>query len=669
MVEETRGTNAPAVADHGTGDEEGKGKRDLLFVGIAGLLLVVGLIFNAELHGTPHSWAEYLVLIAAYLLVGGRVLATALRNLVRGEVFDESFLMSVATIGAIAIHQLPEAVAVMLFYSLGEYLQDRAVDRSRRSIAALLNIRPDYANLKMNGDTRKVSPEEVAPGQIIIVRPGERVPLDGEVIEGSSLVDTSALTGESVPRKVEAGRKVLAGMINGQGLLTVRVTKTYGESSAARILDLVEKAAAGKAPTEQFITSFSRYYTPIVVLVALGLAIAPPLFIPGATFGEWVYRALVLLVISCPCALVISIPLSYFGGIGGASRQGILVKGANFLETLTCLHTVVFDKTGTLTKGVFRVAEVATRNGFSKDEVLRAAALAEAHSNHPMAKSILDAYRNASGIEIEANNVREYQEIAGHGVKARVNGKVIVVGNDRLMHRENIPHDSCDVEGTVVYVAMDGVFAGYIIISDEIKPDAPLAVRRLKDLGIKRVVMLTGDDEGVAKMVSSRLGIDEYFAELLPQDKVRKLEELEASLPGRGRRRMGRRRISRQRLAFVGDGINDAPVITRADVGVAMGGLGSDAAIEAADVVIMEDAPSRVATAIEIARRTSRIARQNVILALGVKAFFLVIGAWGLATMWEAVFADVGVTLIAVFNALRAVTYRAKRELTLSHLS
>jgi len=620
-------------------EEKGEEKKKLYFILAAGLLLFIGLIFNQQLHNTLYSWAEYAVLMPAYLLVGWPVIRTALRNLRRGVIFEESFLMSVATLGAIAIHQLPEAVAVMLFYAVGEYFQERAVNHSRRSIASLLDIRPEYANLKMNGQIKQVQPEEVAVGQTIIIKPGERVPLDGEVLEGTSFVDTSALTGESVPQKVKAGEKVLAGMINTQGLLTVRVSKPYSESSVARILELVENAAGRKAPTEQFITTFARYYTPIVVFGAMAVALVPPLFIAGSTFSEWLYRALVMLVISCPCALVISIPLGYYGGLGAQSRRGILVKGANFLEALTRLHTVVFDKTGTLTEGVFRVKQVVPDNGFSEEELLLVTAAAEIHSNHPIAQSILAAYNQ----EISSERTGDYREIAGRGIIARVDGKEVLVGNDRLMHEKNIEHKVCEVEGTGVHVAVDGVFAGYIVISDEIKEDAAAAIARLKELGVKRTVMLSGDEEAATAWVAASVGVDDYFAELLPEDKVNKVEEFMAGLSDR----------RRQKLAFVGDGINDAPVITRADVGIAMGGLGSDAAIEAADVVLMEDKPSRLATAVEIASYTARIVRQNVVLVLGVKAFFLALGVLGIATMWEAVFADVGVAIIAVLNTLR----------------
>ncbi|WP_243113672.1 heavy metal translocating P-type ATPase [Desulfofundulus salinus] len=617
--------------------EHANGRRNLLVTGISAALLVIGFLFQESLHQTPYSWAEYLVLLTAYLLVGREILRTALKNLVRGKVFDENFLMSLATLGAIAIHQLPEAVAVMLFYSIGEYFQERAVNRSRRSIAALLDIRPHYANLLVNGETRQVKPEEVVTGQIIVVRPGERVPLDGEVLEGVSFVDTSALTGESVPRKVERGERVLAGMINGQGLLTVKVTRPFKDSSVARILELVENAAARKAPVEKFITTFARYYTPAVVLGALALAFIPPLVVPGATLSQWLYRALIFLVISCPCALVISIPLSYFGGIGRASRQGILVKGANYLDALANLHTVVFDKTGTLTRGVFRVNRVVAQNGFQREEVLAYAAAAEAYSTHPVAQSI----RRAWGREIPLDSVSDCREIPGYGILARVAGKNVLVGGDRLLDREGISHDISCVEGNTVFVAIDGILAGYIVINDEIKPDARQAIARLKALGVKTVVMLTGDEERAARRVAETLGIDHYYAQLLPEDKVRRVEELKANLP------------PRQKLAFVGDGINDAPVIARADVGVAMGGLGSDAAIEAADVVLMEDAPSKLATAMEIARHTRAIVKQNIILALGMKAFFLGLGTLGLATIWEAVFADVGVALLAILNATR----------------
>ncbi len=630
----------------GAAQEEKAEKNKLWIVGSAGLLLLIGLIFNGPLHRTPFSWAEYAILLPSYLLVGWPVIASAVKRLLRGQLFDESFLMTIATGGAVAIHQLPEAAGVMLFYAVGEYFQNRAVNRSRRSITALLNIQPEFANLKENGGTRRVTPEEVEVGQLIIIKPGEKVPLDGDIVEGSSFVDASALTGESVPRKVEPGEKVLAGMINNQGLLTVKVAKPFKDSSVARILNLVEKANERKAPTEQFITRFSNYYTPAVVGIAVLIALVPPLLIPEATFGQWLYRALVLLVISCPCALMVSIPLGYFGGIGGASRNGILVKGANFLDALADLDTVVFDKTGTLTKGVFRVSEIVPRMGFTPEEVLAAAAGAEIYSNHPIADSIRSA-AESGGNSVSEDDVLDYKEIPAHGISAMVKGKWILAGNDRLMHRENIDHEDCNIVGTSVYVAIDKVYAGYIIISDELKEDAKETIARLKRLGIRKTVMLTGDEKTVAEQVSRELGLDGFYAELLPEDKVTKVEELEGDLKNR----------RKQKLAFVGDGVNDAPVITRADVGVAMGGLGSDAAIEAADVVLMEDAPSKLAKAVEIARWTSSIVRQNILLALGVKGFFILLGSLGVASIWEAVFADVGVTVLAVLNASRTLRY------------
>ena len=516
-----------------------------------------------------------------------------------------------------------------------------------------MNIQPEYANLKENGGTRRVKPGEVEVGQLIIIKPGEKVPLDGEIVEGSSFVDTSALTGESVPRKVEQGEKILAGMINSQGLLAVKVTKPFKDSSVARILNLVEKANERKAPTEQFITIFSNFYTPTVVGIAALIAIIPPLVIPGATFGEWFYRALVLLVISCPCALMVSIPLGYFGGIGGASKNGILVKGANFLDALADLDTVVFDKTGTLTKGVFGVTEIVPKNGFTGEEVLAAAAGAEIYSNHPIAQSIRAA-AGSGDKKVSENEVTNYKEIPAHGIRATVKGRKILAGNDRLMHKEDIVHEDCDVVGTSVYVAIDGIYAGYIIISDELKEDAKETISGLKRLGIRQTVMLTGDEKTVAEKVSKELGLDGFYAELLPEDKVTKVEELEAGLKNK----------RKQKLAFVGDGVNDAPVITRADIGVAMGGLGSDAAIEAADVVLMEDAPSKLAKAVEIARRTGRIVRQNIYLALGVKGFFILLGGLGVASIWEAVFADVGVTVLAVFNASRTMRQRKSTKVS-----
>ncbi len=615
----------------------GKGQRHRLL--LAGVLFLIGLLYHEFLHNTPSSWLEYAVLIPAYLLVGWPVVAAAFKKIARGQLFDENFLMTVATFGAIAIHQLTEAVGVMLFYAVGLYFQDKAIRRSRRSITALLDIQPDYANLKAASGVKRLKPEEVAVGEVILVKPGEKVPLDGEVIEGVSTVDTSALTGEAVPRTVRVGETVLAGMINGHGLLTVRVTKPFSESSVARILHLVEKAGERKAPVEQFITVFAHYYTPIVVGIAAAIALLPPLFLPGATFSQWFYRALVLLVISCPCALMISIPLSYFGGIGMASRRGVLVKGANYLDALTQLETVVFDKTGTLTKGIFRVTKVVPKNGYSAEKLLALAAGAEIYSNHPIALSIRAAY----GREIPPDEVTEYREIPAHGISAVVGGQNVLTGNDRLMHRENIPHEDCNVEGTAVYLAINGTYAGYIVISDELKDGAAEVIKSLRALGVARIVMLTGDEESVARQVAEELGLDGYYAELLPEDKVARVETMltNGSVEGPGK------------LAFVGDGVNDAPVITRADVGVAMGGLGRDAAMEAADVVLMDDSPAKLAEALAIAKRTRSIVRQNICLALGVKIFFILLGSLGIASIWEAVFADVGVTLLAVLNATR----------------
>ncbi len=621
---------------HGHHDHPNVGLTSII---ISGILLLIGVFLEPKLHGTPYAFMEYIVFITAYLLVGGKVLRAAMANLLHGQVFDEFFLMSVATLGAIAIHQLPEAVSVMLFFAVGEYLQDLALDKSRKAIASLVDIRPDTASLKVGPDIQVVHPDDVNIGDIIIIKPGERVPLDGRVTNGSSFLDTSALTGESVPRRISPGGTVLAGMVNQDGVIEAQVEKKSSESSIARIMHLVEDAQTRKAPTERFITTFSRYYTPLVTFAAVGIAIVPPLTIPGATFSEWIYRALVLLVISCPCALVISIPLGYFGGIGSASRHGILIKGANFLDALTSVHTVVMDKTGTLTKGVFRVTQVEAREGFTRGEVLRFAALAEINSNHPIAKSIAEAY----GENLLPEEVQGYHEIPGHGIKAIIDGTEIIAGNDRMMHMENIPHDSCNLEGTAVYVAVDGVFAGYIIIADEIKADAQEAVQDLKSLGIETTIMLTGDDLSVAESVASQTGIDVVFANLLPEDKVSKVEEIAAVLPKRGR----------NRLVFAGDGINDAPVIIRSDVGVAMGALGSDAAVEAADVVIMDDKPSKLGTAVRIALNTRSIVIQNIVLALVVKGVFIVTGMLGMATMWEAVFADVGVALLAILNSTR----------------
>jgi len=599
------------------------------------LLLVAGMVFEEQIHNTPLHIAEYLVFGTGYLIVGWKVISSAVKNIVRGQFFDEQFLMTIATLGAFAIDQMPEAMAVMLFYVVGELFQDIAVNRSRKSIKALLEIKPEYANLFVVGEILKVSPEEVKAGDTIIVKAGEKIPLDGEVIDGSSFVDTSALTGESVPRKMKKNDSVMSGTINQTGVLTIKVTKIFSESSVSKILELVENASSKKAETEKFITTFAKYYTPVVVVGALLLAVLPPLFITGATFSEWIYRALVVLVISCPCALVISIPLGYFGGIGSASRKGILVKGSNFLDALTQVKTVVFDKTGTLTKGEFKVSEVVTSNGYTKEEILEYAAYAETNSNHPVAKSISEAYAK----EIDHSRIKQVEEISGHGIKAVIDEKTVLAGNDKLLHKENIEHPVCNVEGTVVHIAIDTVYAGYIIISDTLKDDAIEAIDNLKAKNIQ-TVMLTGDNKFAAAAFAKKLNIDKYFYELLPEDKVKHIETLMSENKG-------------GKVAFVGDGINDAPVIARADIGIAMGALGSDAAIETADVVLMTDSPSKVALAIDVAKRTRNIVWQNILFAMGVKAIFIILGIFGIATMWEAVFGDMGVALIAVFNAIR----------------
>ncbi|NLG86893.1 MAG: cadmium-translocating P-type ATPase [Firmicutes bacterium] len=616
-------------------------QRQVFILATSAVLLVLGWWL-----GSRSELLRWGLFVPAYLLVGWPVLKQAGSNLIRGRVFDENFLMAIATLGAVAIGELSEAVAVMLFYSVGEYFQDRAVNRSRRSIAALLAIRPDYANIKQGDKIQQVPPEAVAVGEEIIIKPGERVPLDGVILTGTSFVDTSALTGEPVPKRLGPEDTILAGMVNGDSLLTVRVTKPHHQSAVSRILQLVEEAETRKAPAEQFITTFARYYTPAMVAAAAAVAVLPPLFVSGAEFSTWFYRALVLLVISCPCALVISIPLGYFGGIGNASRHGILIKGSNFLNALSNLHTVVFDKTGTLTEGIFAVTEVRPQHGFTNEEVLRYAAYAEAYSSHPIAESI----RRACPETVKPDPAAHYRDIPGHGVSAMVDGRTVLVGNDRLLHQQGIPHSSdiCQAQGTRVYVAIDGQLAGEIIVSDRLKADAPAAIQKLRHLGIKKLFMLTGDEESAARQIADQLGLDGYFAGLLPEEKVQQIETLLAQSQPQG-----------HAVAFVGDGVNDAPVIARADVGVAMGGLGSDAAIEAADIVLIEDNPAKLATAINIARYTRRVVKQNIALALIIKFFFLVLGVFGVATIWEAVFADVGVALLAVLNATRTLRYKA----------
>ncbi len=626
--------------DHGHdhGDQDFNLKQEILQIAVVAALFIVGFTFEQPLHSTPFSVGEYAVLIPAYLIGGWGVLKSAGRNILRGQVFDENFLMAIATLGAVAIHKIPEAVAVMLFFRVGELFQDFSVSRSRRSIKALLEVRPDSANLKVEGEVRRVSPAAVEVGEQILVRPGEKIPLDGEVVEGSSQVDTSALTGESVPRTVTRGATVLAGMMNQSGVLSVQVTRRFEDSSIAKIVDLVENASSKKAQAQKFITQFARIYTPVVVFASLAVALIPPLVLPGATSAEWIYRALILLVISCPCGLVISIPLGYFGGVGGAAKRGILVKGATFLDALTAVNIVVFDKTGTLTQGVFRVTEVIAKNGVTQDQLLALAAKAEAHSNHPIARSIRAAYGHA----VNEAEIEDYTEVPGYGIRATVNGQSILAGNDRFLVQQHIAFDPSNSGGTVVHFAADRHYIGYILIADSLKEDAVEAVQSLRRLGVKQISMLTGDNQAAASGISHQLGLSSYRADLLPEQKLKALEDLLAARAG-------------NRIVFVGDGINDAPVIARADVGIAMGGLGSDAAIETADVVIMNDSPAKVAEAIQIARKTRRIVWQNIIFAIAVKGVFIGLGIFGIATLWEAVFADVGVALAAIFNATRVL--------------
>ena len=611
-------------------------KNRLWRIIIAAILFIVATVIDVNAE-----WVNISIYLISYIIVGGDIIKRAIRNISRGKVFDENFLMSIATIGAMLIGEYPEGIAVMLFYQVGELFQSYAVDKSRRSIAEAMDIRPDYANVKKNDEVIKVDPDEVQIGDIIVIKPGERVPLDGKVIEGNSMVDTSALTGESVPREVEVGHEILSGCININGVITAEVTKEYGESTVSKILDLVENASSKKSQSEQFITKFARYYTPIVVIIAVFLATIPPLVIDGATFSDWIYRALTFLVVSCPCALVVSIPLSFFGGIGGASRKGILVKGSNYLEALAEAEIIVFDKTGTLTKGVFNVQEIHPE-GITKEELLELTSYAESYSNHPISNSLKQAY----GKEIDNGRISDVEEISGHGVIAAVDGKKVAAGNIKLMKKLNIPCYEGEAVGTVVHVGIDDKYAGYIVIADEVKEDSARAIKELKEAKIKQTVMLTGDTKNVASKVAKQLGLDKVYSELLPGDKVEKVEELLAQKSAKGK------------LAFVGDGINDAPVLARADVGIAMGGLGSDAAIEAADIVIMTDEPSKIATAIKVSKKTLRIARQNTVSSIGIKIIVLILSAFGIATMWAAIFADVGVTIIAVLNAFRALNVK-----------
>ena len=605
-----------------------------IIIGAAVLATAVLLSLNKE-------WLQIALFIISYIIVGGDVVKRAVKNIFKGQVFDENFLMSIATIGAFFIGEYPEGVAVMLFYQVGELFQSYAVGKSRKSIASLMDIRPDYANVKKGDELVKVDPDEVQIGDIIVIKAGEKIPLDGKVIEGSSMIDTSALTGESVPREVEVGSDILSGCININGVITAEVTKEFGESTVSKILDLVENASSKKSNSEQFITKFARYYTPVVVIIAVFLAIIPPLVIDGATFSDWIYRALAFLVVSCPCALVISIPLSFFGGIGGASKKGVLVKGSNYLEALAETEIVVFDKTGTLTKGVFNVQEIHPE-GVSKEELLELTAHAESYSNHPISLSLKRAYSK----EIDNGRISDVEEISGHGVIATVDGKKVMAGNIKLMKMMDIPYFKGELIGTIVHVAVNNKYIGYIVIADEVKEDSAQAIKELKAANIKQTVMLTGDNKSIGSKVAKELGLDKVYAELLPADKVEKLEELFSQKSKKGK------------LAFVGDGINDAPVLARADIGIAMGGLGSDAAIEAADVVIMTDEPSKIATTMKISKKTLKIAHQNIVFAIGIKIIVLILSAFGITTMWAAIFADVGVTIIAVLNAFRALNVK-----------
>jgi len=585
------------------------------------------------------------VFLAAYIIIGGDVVKNAVKNIGHGQIFDENFLMVIATVGAFFVGDYPEAVAVMLFYQVGECFQSYAVNKSRKSIAALMDIRPDYANVLRDGEEKEVDPDEVAIGETIVVKPGERIPLDGTILTGSSALDTMALTGESIPRDVTAGDEVISGCINLSGVLEVKVSKEFGQSTVAKILDLVENASSKKAESENFITKFAKYYTPIVVFCALALAIIPPIVFAGG-WNTWIYRALTFLVISCPCALVISIPLSFFGGLGGSSKAGILIKGSNYLEALADAEIVVMDKTGTLTKGNFAVAKVLTEEGVSEEELLELSAYAESYSTHPISQSLVNAYQNA-GNEFIKERLGTVEEIAGHGVKAVIDGATVLAGNERLMKREQVSIGTKRQEektaGTIVHVAKDGRYLGAVVIADEMKPDAGEAVAGMKAMGIKQIVMLTGDRKEVAEHVAEKLGISTVYAQLLPGDKVDRVEELFA------------RKSEKGKLVFVGDGINDAPVLARADIGIAMGGLGSDAAIEAADVVIMTDEPSKIVKAMKISGKTLRIVKENIVFAIGIKILVLLLAALGMANMWAAVFADVGVAVIAILNAMRAL--------------
>ena len=606
------------------------------------IIIAFVLFLFAMLVKFQNEWINNGIFIVSYLIVGFEILRKAVRNIFRGKVFDENFLMAIATLGAFVIGEFPEAVAVMLFYQVGELFQSYAVDKSRKSIASLMDIRPDYANIVRDEKEEKVSPEEVKIGETILVKPGEKIPLDGLVIEGKTTLDTKALTGESVPREVVEGEQVLSGCINLNGVIKIKVTKEFGESTVSKILDLVENASSKKAKSENFITKFASYYTPIVVVIAVILAIIPPLIIEGANFQDWLYRALSFLVVSCPCALVISIPLSFFGGIGGASKMGVLIKGSNYLEALSNAEIMVFDKTGTLTEGVFEVQNVEPI-GTSKEELLKVAAYAEYYSNHPISKSIKKAYNK----EIDEKEIIDSQEISGKGIEAKIDNQNVLAGNEKLMNEKGVEYTKCTHVGSVVYAAIDGKYVGHIVIADKIKEDAKRTIDELKKNNIKQTVMLTGDRKNIGEAVAKEVGIDKVYAELLPDGKVEKVEELLKTKSQKGK------------LAFVGDGINDAPVLAIADIGIAMGGLGADSAIEAADIVIMTDQPSKIISAMKLSKKTIRIVKENIIFAIAVKVLVLILTAFGLSSMWQAVFADIGVSVIAILNALRALRVKS----------
>ena len=606
-------------------------KKKLYKIIASAILFIIALVVPFK-----NVWINRVIYLNSYLIVGFEILRKAFRNIKRGKVFDENFLMCVATIGAFAIQEFPEAVAVMLFYQIGELFQDYAVDKSRKSISSLMNLRPDYANVLRNDKEEKIDPDEVKINEIIIVKPGEKIPLDGVILEGNSFIDTKALTGEPTPKRVSTGDEILSGCINLEGILKIKVKKEYDESTVSKILELVENASSKKSKSEKFITKFAKYYTPIVVIIAAFLAIVPPLIIKSATFSDWLYRALSFLVVSCPCALVISIPLSFFGGIGGASKNGILIKGSNYLEALANLETIVFDKTGTLTEGSFTVQKINSI-GISDEELIEIAAYAEWYSNHPIAKSVKHAYNE----NVEEVKIKDVKEVIGKGILASVDEKQVLVGNEKLMQEYNINYEKSKEVGTILYIAINNIFSGTILISDKIKDDSIKCIELIKKNGVKQTIMLTGDKREIAENISKELGIDTVHSELLPDEKVKKMDELLKS------------KTQNKKIAFVGDGINDAPVLALADIGIAMGGLGSDSAIEAADIVIMTDEPSKISTAIKISKKTMKIVRENIVFAITVKILVLILSALGVATMWEAVFADVGVAVIAILNSLR----------------